>query len=173
MLMMFDTMARLSEIAALRDKDVDLDERVIRVMGKGRKERDIPLGKAAALAATRYRRTVKDLEPEDAFFITQQGLAMNRRTIYDLIRNHGLKAGIKGVRCSPHTLRHTGAKLFILNGGDVFSLQKLLGHTTMYMVRRYVQLTDIEVRKQHAQFSPGDRLLSRPTPIRDSKMSHA
>jgi len=166
MLMMFDTMARLSEIASLRDKDVDLEERVIRVMGKGRKERDIPLGKASALAAARYRRTVQDLEPEDPFFITQYGREMNRRTIYDIVHDYGLRSGIKGVRCSPHTLRHTGAKLFILSGGDVFSLQRILGHTTMYMVRRYVQLTDIEVRKQHSLHSPGDRLLSKPKPDR-------
>lgn len=166
MLMLLDTMARLSEIADLRDRDVDLEERLIRVMGKGRKERELPLGKAAALAATRYRRSVADLEPEDPFFITQYGKKFDRRSIYDLVRQYGMKAGIKGVRCSPHTLRHTGAKRFILNGGDVFTLQKMLGHTTMYMVRRYVQLSNLDVRQQHARFSPADSLLRKPAPDR-------
>lgn len=166
LLMLLDTMARLSEIADLRDSDVNLEERVIKVMGKGRKERELPLGKAAALAATRYRRSVADLESEDPFFISQYGKKLDRRSIYFLVREYGLKAGIKGVRCSPHTLRHTGAKRFILNGGDVFTLQRLLGHTTMYMVRRYVQLSNLDVRAQHARFSPADSLLRRPAPDR-------
>lgn len=166
LLMLLDTMGRLSEIAELRDRDVNIEERVIKVMGKGRKERELPLGKAAALATKRYRRSVADLEPDDPFFISQYGKKLDRRSIYALVREYGMKADIKGVRCSPHTLRHTGAKRFILNGGDVFTLQKLLGHTTMYMVRRYVQLTNLDVRQQHEKFSPADSLLRKPKPDR-------
>lgn len=69
------------------------------------------------------------------------------------------RPGSRGVRCSPHTLRHTGAKRFILAGGDVFSLQKLLGHTTLYMVKRYVELATVDVQAQHERFSPADCLL--------------
>jgi integrase/recombinase XerD len=166
LLMLLDTMARLSEIADLSERDVELDDRIIRVMGKGRKERELPIGKAAALAAGRYRRSVADLQPDDPFFISQYGKKLDRRSIYDLVRQYGQRAGIKGVRCSPHTLRHTGAKRFILNGGDVFTLQRMLGHTTMYMVRRYVQLSNLDVRQQHARFSPADSLLRKPTPTR-------
>lgn len=73
-------------------------------------------------------------------------------------------AGIEGVRCSPHTLRHTGAKRFILAGGDMFTLQKLLGHTTLYMVRRYVEMASVDVQAQHERFSPADSLLrARPS----------
>lgn len=128
------------------------------------KERELPIGKATALAATRYRRSVADLEPDDPFFISQYGKKLDRRSIYYLVKQYGLKVGIKGVRCSPHTLRHTGAKQFILNGGDVFTLQKMLGHSTMYMVRRYVQLSNLDVRQQHARFSPADSLLRKPSP---------
>ncbi|MGH9890767.1 MAG: hypothetical protein ACREA0_02030, partial [bacterium] len=62
-------------------------------------------------------------------------------------------------------LRHTGAKRFILAGGDVFTLQKLLGHTTLYMVKRYVELASVDVQAQHERYSPADSLLRRTTPI--------
>jgi integrase-like protein len=80
-------------------------------------------------------------------------------------------AGIEGVRCSCHTLRHTGAKRFILAGGDVFTLQKLLGHTTLAMVRRHVELADVDVRAQHQRLSPADSLLQRPVPKRAAQAS--
>lgn len=64
---------------------------------------------------------------------------------------------------------HTGAKRFILNDGDVFTRQRMLGHTTMHMVRRYVQLSNLDVRDQHARFSPADSLLRKPTPDRGNR----
>jgi hypothetical protein len=66
------------------------------------------------------------------------------------------------VRTNPHTFRHTFAKLYLLNGGDLFSLQRILGHTTLDMVRRYVNLDTGEVKRQHAQASPVDRLVVGP-----------
>lgn len=169
MLMLFDTMARVSEVTGLLDQEVDLSERSIRVMGKGGKGRELPLGNEATAAAVRYRRLVEDLRPSDAFFISQLGAEMHRRTVYDIVVNYGKKAGLTGVRCSPHTLRHTAAKKFILNGGDVFTLQKLLGHTTLYMVRRYVELSGEDIRIQHKRFSPGDSVFGRPRPVRDQR----
>jgi integrase/recombinase XerD len=166
MLMLFDTMARVSEITGVLDQNVNPSERSIRVMGKGRKERELPLGNEATTAAVRYRRLVADLRPDDAFFISQLGNGMHRHTVYDILVNYGKKAGITGVRCSPHTLRHTAAKKFILSGGDVFTLQKLLGHTTLYMVRRYVELGSGDIRLQHERFSPGDSVFGRPRPVR-------
>jgi Phage integrase family len=72
------------------------------------------------------------------------------------------RAGITG-RCSPHSLRHTFARSYLVNGGDVFSLQRILGHTTLDMVKRYVALADVEiVRRIHAVASPADRLLIGP-----------
>jgi integrase/recombinase XerD len=146
--------------------DVDLEEGLVRVMGKGGKERLVPFGSSTAQALRRYRSAVEDLRAGDPFFITRYGLRMTRRAVYEMVNLHGLAAGMDGVRCSPHTLRHTGAKRFILAGGDVFTLQKLLGHTTLMMVRRYVELADVDVRAQHQRFSPADSLLRRPSPKR-------
>jgi len=72
------------------------------------------------------------------------------------------RAGITG-RCSPHSLRHTFARSYLVNGGDVFSLQQILGHTTLDMVRRYVNFVSFEtVRRLHAAASPADGLIIGP-----------
>ncbi|RNB87208.1 hypothetical protein EDM56_16150 [Brevibacillus fluminis] len=70
------------------------------------------------------------------------------------IKKYGEMAGITGVRVSPHTLRHKFAKFYVLNGGDSFTLQKLLGHQDMTMVRRYIQMNDLDLQRQHEKFSP-------------------
>jgi integrase/recombinase XerD len=155
---------RVSELVGVDAQDVDLDEGVIRVMGKGGKERRVPFGMATGQALRRYRNVVQDLRSGDPFFITRYGHRTSRWAVHTMMANSGRAAGIDGVRCSP--LRHTGTKRFILAGGDVFTLQKLLGHTTLAMVRRYVELADVDIRAQHRRFSPADSLLRKPSPRR-------
>lgn len=71
---------------------------------------------------------------------------------------YGDRAGIRNKRVSPHTLRHTGALFYVMNGGDPFSLQKILGHSDMSTFRKYIQMTNSDVRRQHNSFSPLNRL---------------
>jgi integrase/recombinase XerD len=167
LLVLLDTLIRVSELVGLDAEDVDFDEGVIQVMGKGGKERRVPFGTSTGQALRRYRSAVEDLRQGDPFFITRGGRRTSRWAVHMMMADCGRMAGIEGVRCSPHTMRHTGAKRFILAGGDVFTLQKLLGHTTLVMVRRYVELADVDVRTQHHRFSPADSLLRRPTPRKD------
>lgn len=164
LVLLLDTLARISEISGLNLADVDLEGRSIRVMGKGRKQRDLPCGQIAAQALRRYARSVGDHRPTDPFFISRNGRRLGREGVAAAMRTYARRAKIDGVRCSPHTLRHTGAKRFILSGGDVFTLQRLLGHTSLAMVRRYVELANADVRVQHERFSPADTLLRRPHP---------
>jgi integrase/recombinase XerD len=164
LLTFLDTLMRVSELVGVNAEDVDLKVQTMRVMGKGAKERELPLGKAVTQALRRYQRTLEDLESGDPFFLSRYGGRMSRKSVHELVARYGEAARIEGVRCSPHTLRHTGAKRFILAGGDVFTLQKLLGHTTLYMVRRYVELASVDVQAQHERYSPADGLLRRPRP---------
>jgi integrase/recombinase XerD len=166
LLTLLDTMARVSELAGVNASSVDLEGRSIRVMGKGRKERDLPLGKTATQALIRYLNAVDGLMLDDPFFISYRVRRLDRSVISGMVADYGRAAGMEGVRCSPHTLRHTAAKRFILAGGDVFTLQKLLGHTSLVMVRRYVELASMDVAVQHDRFSPADSLLRRPSPVR-------
>jgi integrase/recombinase XerD len=84
---------------------------------------------------------------------------------------YGRKARLSGVRCSPHTLRHIAAVKFLRNGGDVFSLQKMLGHASLEMTRRYCELADIDVKHAHTAASPVDNLALRQG-INHSRSKH-
>jgi hypothetical protein len=75
-----------------------------------------------------------------------------------LLREYGAAADLEGVRCSPHTFRHTFAISYLRNGGDVFSLQRILGHSTLEVVRIYVNMSDVDVKACHRRCSPVDNL---------------
>ena len=79
-----------------------------------------------------------------------------------MVRRYGRRAGIEGVRCSPHTFRHTFARNYLLNGGDIFSLQKILGHTSLASVRAYLNLFAVDIKAQHRRFSPVDNFAQTP-----------
>src|SRR5208283_1828686 len=99
-----------------------------------------------------------DIPAQDLLFTSQYGGRLRRYSLGKTFRLLGKKAGIKGARVSPHTLRHTFATQYIKNGGDAFSLQKILGHSTLDMVRVYVELADQDVAMIHQRFSPIERM---------------
>jgi len=165
MLLMLDSGLRLSETLHLKLRDVDMAGGTVLVMGKGRKERRVPFAKVTrqgldVFLAARRRIVV----PSELLFISRDGRELTSRHIQIMIKRYGERAGIHGVRVSPHTLRHTCATQYILNGGDPFSLQNILGHTTLEMVRNYVNLASRDVNDAHRRFSPMDRLLLPSTP---------
>jgi len=160
-LLLADSMLRVSELTRLKLDDVNLERRVLKVWGKGAKERLVPFGVRVQRALWRY---VNFQRPEPAgprikeFFLTQSGQPLKKRRVEAIIKAYGEKAGIQGVRCSPHTLRHTAAVMWIRNGGDVFSLQQILGHSTLDIVRIYVNLAQSDIETAHRIHSPADNL---------------
>jgi site-specific recombinase XerD len=159
LLLFFDTGLRLSELAALRSADLRPDGSV-KVMGKGARERIVPVGSTARQALVRYLRANRAPESGAPIFRSDRGGgALGARGIQQAFRRLKLRAGIAG-RCSPHTLRHTFARAYLINGGDAFSLQRILGHATLDMVKRYVALADTDLAQRHRAASPADRLLS-------------
>lgn len=159
LIVMLDTGLRLSEVANLAMANAHLDEGYLKVMGKGAKERMVPVGGVAQKALLRYVYKFRP-EPlnasEDTLFLTPEGRAMSANGVQMVIRRLALKSGVK--RLHPHLCRHTFATNYLMNGGDVFTLQQILGHTTLEMVRRYVNLASAHVRVQHRKFSPMDRM---------------
>jgi site-specific recombinase XerD len=97
-------------------------------------------------------------EPEDPLFLNKRGEALTRSGLRQLLEQLGEEAGIDATRCSPHTMRHTFAVEFLRAGGNVFTLQQIVGHTTLSMTNRYVALALADIEAQHRQFSPADRL---------------
>jgi len=157
-LVILDTGLRVSELISIRTDQIDFHGGVIRVMGKGAKERQVPFGAAAKQALWSYLMRRGEIPGQDLLFVNQYGNRLCRFWIEKAIRNLGRAVNIQGVRVSPHTLRHTFATQYIKNGGDAFSLQKILGHSTLDMVRVYVGLADQEVTQQHRKFSPMDNI---------------
>ena len=98
----------------------------------------------------------------DILFLTRDGRPLTKGRIdTKMTTYYGEKAELRGVRCSPHTLRHTAAVRFLRNGGDVFSLQRMLGHSSLEMTRRYCELADVDVKRAHLTASPVDNLMLR------------
>jgi site-specific recombinase XerD len=157
MLLMLDTGLRLSEVNSLRVGDIRPDG-TLHVMGKGAKERIVPMGPTARRAILRYLGTRTKVGATDPLFANRDGGCLSTRGIHTAIAKLGRRAGV-ATRCSPHTFRHTFARGYLVNGGDVFSLQQILGHTTLDMVRRYVSLSEADLVARHRTASPADRLL--------------
>jgi len=156
-LLFLDTGLRLSELAGLRRCDLRADGS-IKVIGKGSRERIVPVGAAARQALLRYLRQTENADSREPIFRSRGGGPLGWRGIQQVFNRLKARAGIPG-RCSPHTLRHTFARSYLVNGGDAFSLQRILGHTTLEMVKRYVALADGDLAARHLVASPADRLL--------------
>lgn len=123
-----DTGLRVSEALSLSCQDLDFGEGQARVLGKGRRERVVPLGQTVKRALLDWLKVRGEIPGMDRVFCNRFGRPLNKRTVCDAFHRYGRKAGIEGVRCSPHTLRHTFAVSYLRNGGDVLTLQKILGH---------------------------------------------
>jgi site-specific recombinase XerD len=154
-----DTGLRLSEITSVKIADAQIQEGYLKVMGKGAKERIVPVGGLAQKALQRY---VFHFRPEpirnddNNLFLTLDGYPMSNEAVRLILKRISKKSGVS--RLHPHLCRHTFATNYLINGGDVFSLQQILGHTSLEMVRRYVTLASAQVRVQHRKFSPMDRM---------------
>lgn len=158
---LLDTGIRCSELINLRLSDVNLDSRLLKVRGKGSKERLVPIGAKVQKAIWKY---ISRYRPEpaipryDQVFLTRDGCPLTKDRLEAIVERYGKKAAITGVRVSPHTFRHTMAVMFLRNGGDVFSLQRILGHSSLEVLRGYVNLAMSDISRAHQRNSPADNL---------------
>jgi site-specific recombinase XerD len=144
---------------ALSVGDIDLIEGRCRVMGKGSKERVVPVGGRARRAIRASLLARGSVSAGDPLFIGRRGDCLSPRAVQQLIGRLARAAALSQ-RCSPHVLRHSFARAFLANGGDVFSLQRILGHSpaSLQVTRRYVRLLDEDLKAVHRRVSPVDRL---------------
>jgi len=160
-LLLLDTGIRLSELTNLEIENIDFGQSYLLVSGKGNRERTVPFGIQVRRALWRYARDhrVHPASPrEKRLFLSGNGFPLRPRSVQSMIMRTGKRAGITGVRSSPHTLRHTFAKMYLMEGGDIFSLQKILGHSSLEMVKAYLNLASSDVSQQHRMFSPIDNM---------------
>jgi site-specific recombinase XerD len=157
-LFMIDTGVRVGEIAGLKVTDIDFEAGRCRVFGKGAKERLVPIGRRTRRALRRSLAVRTGIAPNAPLFVGRDGDALSTAGLQNLVRRLVARSSLD-VRCSPHVLRHTFARTFLANGGDVFSLQRILGHSpaSLEVTRRYVYLLDDDLRETHRRASPVDR----------------
>jgi integrase/recombinase XerD len=155
--LLLDTGLRISALAGILVRDIDLQARRIRVVEKGRRERVVPFG-FQALRWIRHYLASAGLRGDDFLLPGQAGNRLSRERIDEVIKTCARAVGVHEGRVSAHDLRRAFAREFIRNGGDLESLRQLLGHTSYAMVRRYAELAADVVAEAHGKASPGDHL---------------
>jgi integrase/recombinase XerD len=154
---LYATGLRVSELVALKTFETDLRAGVVRVMGKGSKERLVPLGEESIHWISRYaseaRPELKGKREPEAMFITARGAGMTRQAFWHLIRRYGARA-IPGKKLSPHVLRHAFATHLINHGADLRVVQLLLGHADISTTQIYTHVARERLKQLHAKHHP-------------------
>jgi integrase/recombinase XerD len=154
---LYATGLRVSELVGLGLSQVSLTQGLVRVMGKGSKERLVPLGEEAMAWIERYlahsRPALVAGSPSEALFVSLRGEAMTRQTFWYLIRRHARTAGI-GKKLSPHTLRHAFATHLLNHGADLRVVQLLLGHSSLSTTQIYTHVARERLKTLHSRHHP-------------------
>lgn len=152
--LMLDSGLRMDEVVTLTISHLHISDGYAIVDGKGNKQRNVPLGLNTRKHLLKYIRKRKPLVNTDFLFLASGGKPINQSTIKQLFRK--LKKQLNIPRLRAHLLRHTFATRYLENGGDIYTLQQILGHTSLEMVKRYIHITHSICQKNFSNFSPLD-----------------
>jgi len=154
---LYATGLRVSELVNLKLAELSLDMGVLRVMGKGSKERMVPLGELALDSVQRYLHTARAAllggRQSDALFVTGRGGAMTRQMFWYLIKRYAARGGVHKP-LSPHTLRHAFATHLLNHGADLRVVQMLLGHADISTTQIYTHIARERLQQLHAAHHP-------------------
>lgn len=153
---LYSTGLRVSELVGLSRRQVQLDPPLLQVVGKGNKERIVPMGEVAAGWIARYVRDARPLlgPPEaEALFLSQRGEAMTRQNFWERMTTWGRLAGLRG-KVSPHVLRHSFATHLLTYGADLRAIQAMLGHADVTTTQIYTSVSRERLRQIHADAHP-------------------
>ncbi len=155
--LMYASGLRVSELVTLKTLHLSLDQGVVRVLGKGAKERLVPFGQEAHAWLRRWladgRPALLAGRPADALFVTVRAAAMTRQMFWTLVKRHARTAGIQ-VPLSPHTLRHAFATHLLNHGADLRAVQLLLGHADIGTTTIYTHVARERLKQLHARHHP-------------------
>jgi integrase/recombinase XerD len=155
--MLYASGLRVSELVTLKSAQVSHDMGVVRVMGKGSKERLVPLGEEAIAWLTRYAREARPAllsgKVTEDLFVTVRGAAMTRQAFWQLIKRYATRAAL-GKPISPHTLRHAFATHLLNHGADLRVVQLLLGHSDISTTQIYTHVARERLKQLHTKHHP-------------------
>ncbi len=156
--LMYATGLRVSELVTLVAAQVNLRQGALRVLGKGGKERLVPLGEEAAHWLERYVATARPLllkgARSDALFVSTRRAAMTRQMFWTLVRKYAASCDISAARISPHVLRHSFATHLLNHGADLRALQLMLGHSSLSTTQIYTLVAREGLKRLHARHHP-------------------
>lgn len=155
LLLFWDTMIRRNELITLEIENVDLRDGIIKVYGKGRKEREVAMGTKMTKKLHFYLNQWRKDLPGSLVFCTQQGTKLNKDNTRQIIWRMGQKVSIN---ISPHKIRHSAATWFIRNGGSPAILQRILGHSSPVITDKYTHLNVIDITRSYRQLSPANSI---------------
>lgn len=154
----YATGLRVSELVNLKLHEIGFNEGILRALGKGSKERLVPLGEQAIDWLKRYldeaRPEILKGQPSDALFVTARGGAMTRQAFWQLIKRYAIRAGIAPEKLSPHVLRHAFATHLLNHGADLRVVQLLLGHADISTTQIYTHVARERLKSLHAIHHP-------------------
>jgi len=155
--LLYATGMRVSELVALNLDDIDTGEGFVRCLGKGKKERLIPIHQQAAQAVAEYlagtRPQWQPAENDPALFLNRRGERLTRQGLWQILKGHAQAAGLE-TQVTPHTLRHSFATHMLSGGADLRSVQELLGHANISTTQVYTHLTSEHVRRTFERSHP-------------------
>jgi integrase/recombinase XerD len=158
--LMYGSGLRVSELCGLRLQSVDLEQMIVRVFGKGAKERLVPFGRPAAAALQIYlsgaRPALVKARTGSEFFLSQQGKAISRKMFWVLVKQHARRAGIERP-VKPHLLRHSFATHLLAHGADLRAIQEMLGHADLGTTQIYTAVEGRRLIQEHAAHHPRSR----------------
>lgn len=154
---LYATGLRVSELVGLQMSELRINPGIVQIVGKGGRERLVPLGESALDAVEAYLKTARaallGVRMSEAVFVTRRGGAMSRQAFWQLIKRHARVAGIRA-SLSPHTLRHAFATHLLNHGADLRSVQMLLGHADLSTTQIYTHVARERLRNLHARHHP-------------------
>lgn len=157
--MLYSTGLRISELVSLKLENINLDESLIKVMGKGSKERIVPFNETTREYLNKY---IKEIRPKmlkqnqtDYLYLNNHGKNLTRQAIFKMIKKRTLNAGIKK-EISPHTLRHSFATHLLAGGADIRFIQELLGHESISTTEIYTHIAKENLKEIYDEINPRD-----------------
>ncbi|MBQ9011887.1 MAG: tyrosine recombinase, partial [Bacilli bacterium] len=155
--LMYSSGLRVSELITLNVSDIDLDNDLVRIFGKGSKERIIPIGSYAAKYLKEYllyhRNSLLKNKTSNYLFLSSRGDKMTRQAFFKILQKLAIKQNIK-TNFSPHTLRHSFATHLLKHGADLRSIQELLGHSDISSTQIYTHITNEKLKENFRQSHP-------------------